>query len=79
MIEFKILGILGLILIIFGTLMLSAEKLKKKNIFILLLFGGIFLLIYSAYINDLIFIILQIAYILVVVYDLIKLKTSKRK
>ena len=50
-----------------------SERTKKKYIYLLLLIGGIGLLIYSIYINDLIFIILQTAYILIVIYDIIKL------
>ena len=75
---YKLIGILGLISIIFGTFMISIKgKIPKKQIYIFLLIGGIFLTIYSVYINDLIFIILQIAYILIVIYNITQLKKEK--
>ena len=55
--------------------MISIEKkIKRKQIYPFLLIGGIGLAIYSFYIEDMIFIVLQIAYILIVIYDIIKLK-----
>mgnify|MGYP001563867036 CR=1 FL=1 len=72
---YKIIAIIGLISIIIGTFMISLSgRTKRKYIYPLLLIGGVGLLIYSIYINDLIFIILQTAYILIVIYDIIKLK-----
>ncbi|MBI2004221.1 hypothetical protein HYS72_02035 [Candidatus Pacearchaeota archaeon] len=76
---YKIIAIIGLISIIIGTFMISLSgRTKRKYIYPLLLIGGTGLLIYSIYINDIIFIILQTAYILIVVYDIIKLKNSKK-
>jgi len=76
-IFYKIIGILGLIFIILGTFKISVGKKTKKGVFYtLLLIGGIFLTIYSIYIKDTIFIILQTAYILVVIYNIIKLKNK---
>ena len=64
MIIYKLIGIMGLIFIIAGTLMISIKgKIQRKQIYSLLLIGGIGLTIYSIYIKDAIFIILQIAYI----------------
>lgn len=78
MIIYKLIGIAGLISIIIGTFMISMKrKIKREHIYPFLLIGGIFLAIYSIYIKDIIFIILQIAYILIVIYDIIKLKISK--
>lgn len=78
MIIYKLIGVIGLISIIIGTLMISIKKrIKRKHIYPFLLIGGICLAIYSLYIKDLIFIILQIAYILIVIYDIVKLKFSK--
>lgn len=72
---YKIIAIIGLISIIIGTFMISLSgRTKKKYIYPLLLIGGACLLSYSIYINDLIFIILQTAYILIVIYDIIKLR-----
>jgi len=76
MIFYKILGILGLTLIIIGTFMIS-KKDKIKLIYFILFVGGLCLAIYSFYINDLIFIILQIIYILIVSYRLIELRNKK--
>ena len=71
---YKIIAIIGLVSIIIGTFMISLSgKTKRKYIYPLLLIGGAGLLVYSIYINDLIFIILQTAYMLIVVYDIIKL------
>jgi len=76
---YKISAIIGLISIIIGTFIISLSgRTKRKYIYPLLLIGGIGLLIYSLYINDIIFIILQTAYILVVVHDIIKLENSKK-
>ena len=76
---YKIIAIIGLISIIIGTFMISLSgRTKRRYIYPLLLIGGAGLLIYSIYINDLIFIILQTAYILIVVYDIIKLKNLKK-
>jgi len=77
---FKIIGILGLVSIIIGTFMISIKKrIRRRYIYPFLLLGGICLTVYSIYINDLIFIILQVLYIIIVIYDVIKLKFSKQK
>jgi len=77
---FKIIGILGLISIIVGTFMISIKKrIRRRYIYPFLLLGGICLILYSFHINDLIFIILQIAYTIIVIYDIIKLYISKNK
>ncbi len=64
---FKIIGALGIILISFGILL---KNRKKQNIFYI--GGGICLEIYSIYINDLIFIILQIIFTVSAIFDFIK-------
>ena len=70
---FYIISIVGLALIILGTFLLSLKKRMKKIIFPLLLIGGVCLLVYSIYIQDIIFIILQSVYIIITIYGLIKL------
>jgi uncharacterized membrane protein len=72
---FYLLGILGLVLIIFGVLIKNRNR-KKRDI--LYIFGGLFLVTYSFYIKDAIFITLQIVFILVAIYDLIKIKKKKK-
>lgn len=75
MIEiFEIIGILGLILIIVGIV---TKKRKNQDIFYI--FGGTCLTIYSNYIGDLIFIILQIIFTLAAIYDLTKIQFFKSK
>ncbi len=77
--SYKIIAIIGLIFIIIGTFMISLSgKKRKAKIYTLLLIGGAGLLTYSIYINDLIFIVLQSGYLLSVIYNLIKLKNSKK-
>ncbi len=69
---FKIFGILGLLLITAGVLIKSE---KKQDVFFAV--GGLSLLVYSIYINDWIFIALQIVFILTAVIELIKLRAKK--
>jgi len=71
---FQIIGALGLISIINGTFLLTKKSRKRKTIFTFLLIGGICLEIYSIYIQDLIFIILQSIYIIVAIYGWLKIK-----
>ena len=67
--EFKIIGIIGLVLISVGMVV---RKRTLRDV--LSLFGGVGLLIYSIYQQDAIFIVLQSIYILVVAVDFIKEK-----
>lgn len=66
---YKLIGIFGLILICLGMIV---KNRKKRDIFSFL--GGIGLLIYSIYLKDMIFIILQATYTIVVVVDYFKQK-----
>ena len=68
----KLLGGLGLILISKGIF----EKNEKRQDWIFAL-GGFFLLLYSIYLKDPIFIPLQIVFISASFYELHKLKTKK--
>ena len=70
---FKLIGALGLILISIGII---TKKRSKQDI--LYIIGGICLEIYSIYLGDYIFIILQIIFTLSAVYDLVKIYTSKK-
>lgn len=63
---FKIIGASGLILISVGII---TKKRKIQNLYYIL--GGICLEIYSIYLRDVIFIILQIVFTLAATYDLI--------
>jgi lipid-A-disaccharide synthase-like uncharacterized protein len=77
---FSFIAIIGLLFIISGTLMVSrGAEIRRKYTFPLLIAGGIFLEIYSIYIKDLIFIILQGFFIISAIYGLIKMNQSKNK
>ena len=73
-ITFKIIGALGLILITIGVIV---KNEKKQNWYFIV--GGTCLEIYSIYIGDLIFIILQAIFTLATAYDLLRLKFPKSK
>jgi len=69
---FKVIGALGIVLISIGII---TKKRKIQDVFFIL--GGICLVIYSVYIKDLIFIILQIIFILAALYDLARTHFKK--
>lgn len=71
---FKIIGILGLLFISTGVVITNRKK--EDSLFIL---GGICLAVYSIYIGDLIFIVLQIVFIASAVYNLIKTIKAEKK
>ncbi len=68
---FKAIGALGLILVIIGIL---AKKRKTQST--LFAFGGICLEVYSVYIQDVIFMVLQFCFTVAAVYELAKLHKS---
>ncbi|MCR4285257.1 MAG: hypothetical protein NUV97_04435 [archaeon] len=71
--TYTILAIIGLLSIITGTLMVSMKrKIRRRYTYPLLLLGGICLEIYSIYIGDTIFIILQAAFIISTIYGIVK-------
>lgn len=63
----KFIGALGLLLIIAGILV--KKRSTRNSIYVV---GGILLEIYSIYIGDLIFTVLQAVFTIVAVYDLIR-------
>ncbi len=70
----ELIGIIGLVLIIIGNLTIYQTKtIRRKYTYPLLIAGGIVLEIYSILIKDTIFIILQIAFIIVAIYGFIKI------
>ncbi len=77
----SVIGIVGLVLIIIGNLTIYKSKsIRKKWTYPLLILGGICMTIYSVFLNDVIFIILQVFFVLVSVYGLIKIHQKvKRK
>lgn len=70
---FKFIGAVGLVLISAGVLV----RKRKQEDFLYIL-GGICLEIYSIHIGDTIFIILQIIFTLVAVYDFFRKRISKK-
>ncbi len=74
----KLIGIIGLLLISSGVL-LKKRKMQDEFYF----FGGLCLLFYSISLRDLIFIILQVIFIIVAAYDFekrsFKLFKTKRR
>lgn len=69
---FKIIGGLGLLLISAGIV--TKNRRAQDTLYIL---GGICLEVYSIYLRDVIFIILQIIFTLAAIYDLLKLRFKK--
>ncbi len=66
---FKIIGIIGLIFICIGMLVKNRGT-RDKFSFV----GGVGLLTYSIYLGDTIFILLQVMYTLIIVFDFIRQK-----
>ncbi len=76
---FQLIAVIGLLSIISGTLMISRKKrIRRRYTYPLLILGGIFLEIYSIYIRDLIFIILQGVFIISAIYGLIKINEHRK-
>jgi len=71
---FRIIGILGLLWIILGIVEKRRKGQDKHYIL-----GGILLLVYSIYIEDWVFIILQIVFIITAFYDLSKNRKFKKR
>lgn len=69
---FTLVAIFGIIFVIVGTSLISSKKIRESRIYLLLIFGGICLEVYSIYIGDLIFIVLQGVFIMSSIYGLIK-------
>jgi lipid-A-disaccharide synthase-like uncharacterized protein len=70
---FKIIGSVGLFFISIGILIK-----KRTTQDILYILGGISLEIYSLYLEDMIFIILQIFFIASAIYDLLKIRIIEK-
>ncbi|MBS3157792.1 hypothetical protein J4206_00720 [Candidatus Woesearchaeota archaeon] len=67
---FKLIGAVGLILIALGVI---TKQRKVQDKYYLL--GGLFLTVYSIYIKDVVFIVLQIIFLVAAGYDLVKSDT----
>ncbi len=64
---FKIIGVIGLVFI---CVAMTVKNRQKRNV--LSTIGGTGLLIYSIYLKDIIFTVLQAVYIIVVCFDYVK-------
>lgn len=73
---FKIFGVIGMLLKIWGILSPADEDQKRNILFAL---GGLFLLVYSLYLKDPIFIPLQIIFIASSIYDFYIIKKQMSK
>ena len=74
---FKLSAIIGLICIIVGISLVKPRQ--KRTQFTLLIIGGLLLEVYSIYIQDLIFIILQAAFTISAIFELSMLFKRARK
>ncbi len=74
MLIYKSIGALGLLLIAIGIV--NKNRITQDILYII---GGVCLEIYSIYLRDLIFAILQIVFTLAAIYDLINLRKINRK
>lgn len=72
-ILFKAIGVIGLVSICIGMIV---KQRTTRDIFATI--GGVGLLIYSIFLKDAIFIVLQSVYIVVVVFDLITQKGNSK-
>ena len=61
---YKFIGILGMIFVSLGVLV---DQVEKANLFYII--GGILLEIYSLYLRDFIFIVLQLVFIASAIYE----------
>lgn len=68
---FQVIGVAGMLLKIWGILKPADDDLQRNYLFAL---GGTFLLIYSIYLKDPIFIPLQLVFITSSVYEVFILK-----
>ena len=68
-ILFKALGVIGLVAICIGMIV---KKRRTRDKFAII--GGLGLLVYSIFLKDVIFIVLQAVYTLVITIDLLKTK-----
>jgi Ca2+/Na+ antiporter len=70
---FKILGALGLVFITIGVL--TKERIRENILFIV---GGLLLEVYSVHLGDMIFIPLQVIFVVASVYEVYELKKKKK-
>lgn len=70
---FYLIGIFGLLILTYAILLnLKKSKSTGKYVYSMFVVGGLLLLIYSIYIKNTLFIILQVVFIIAAIYGLIK-------
>ena len=75
---YTIISIVGLVAIIAGTSLVSSSlKIRRRYTYPLLILGGICLLLYSIYLNDVIFIILQGVFVISSIIGLIRINEKR--
>jgi len=79
-IIYRILAIIGLLIVVLGNYFSIKTQTRKKYTYLLLTLGAIFLLLYSISIDDIIFIILQIFVILTSLWEyyLVHIKKTRK-
>ena len=80
MVLIQAIAIIGLISIIIGTSLVSSSfEIRRRYTYPLLIFGGICLTAYSIFLNDMIFIILQLVFVFSSIIGLIKINEKNIK
>jgi len=80
MVLIEATAIIGLIAIIIGTSLVSGSfEVRRRYTYPLLIFGGICLAVYSIYLKDMIFTILQIVFVISSIIGLIKINEKHLK
>ena len=78
--PYIIIAIVGLLSIIVGTPLVSGSlKVRRRYAYPLFILGGVCLLIYSIYLDDLIFIILQGVFVISSIAGLIRINERRLK
>jgi len=78
--PYILVAIFGLLSIIVGTSLVSSSlKIRRRYTYPLLILGGVCLLVYSIYLNDLIFIILQSVFIVSSIVGLIRINERRMR
>ena len=78
--PYVLVAIFGLLSIIVGTSLVSSSlKVRRRYTYPLLILGGVFLLVYSIHLNDLIFIILQSVFIVSSIVGLIRINERRMR
>jgi len=77
---YTLIAIVGLLSIIAGTSLISSSlKIRRRYTYPLLIIGGVCLLIYSIYLKDMVFIVLQSVFIVSSIVGLIRINDKRLK